>query len=209
MTKNKKIIIGIIIVVLIFAVALTIWQKYHRPIITIGPPEGVSPSEWSAFHEEWQPIVEKISIWQNGQEWIINPESSEYIEMGRILIPTLHKLNLQARCVFSEERIQEIKRNNKAIELVFKQADDFPISQWVQEEERYHIPTDENGYRILENLKSAIFVLEDNLEAHILVAGEREDCQFACERMWGCWAIQQEGSKEIDKAWIDEINRIL
>ena len=139
MTRNKKIIIGIIIVVLIFAVALTIWQKYHRPIITIEPPEGVSPSEWSAFHEDWRPIVEKISVWQNGKEEVIAPENSTYLSMGNILIPTLHKLNLQAGCVFSEERIQEIKRNNRVVEIVFKQADDFPISSLVQEEERYHI----------------------------------------------------------------------
>ena len=25
---------------------------------------------------------------------------------------------------------------------------------------------------------------------------------------YSCWAIQQEGSKEIDKTWIDEINKI-
>ena len=50
MTKNKKIIIGIIIVVLIFAVALTIWQKYHRPINTIEPPEGVEKfCGWSTY----------------------------------------------------------------------------------------------------------------------------------------------------------------
>ena len=267
MTKNKKIIIGVIIIALISVLALIIWQGYRRPIITIEPPEGVSPSDWTPFREDWQPMVEKISVWQNDKEEVIAPENSAYLLMGNILIPTLHKLNLQARCVFSEERIREIKRNNKAIELVFKQASDFPISSWVQEEERYHIPTDENGYRILENLKSAIFVLEDNLdeglEAHILVGAERKDrdercsweitredleklgpceavvgyawseqygcsaisgcdfdseivpfkteeeCQFACGRMWGCWAIRQEGSQDLDKSWVEEINKIL
>lgn len=266
MTRNKKIIIGVIIVVLIFTAALIIWQNYQKPIITIEPPEGVSPNEWSAFHKEWQPMVEKIAFWQNDQEWLINPESSEYIKMGRILLPTLHKLNLQAKCVFSEERIREIKRKNRVIEMVFKQADDFPISSWVQEEERYYIPTNDNGYRILENVKSAIFVLEDNLdegmEGHILVASEKKDkdercsreitqedleklgpceaivgyawseqygcsgisgcdfdseivpfktieeCEFACGRMWGCWTIKQKDSNELDKSWIEEINKI-
>ena len=218
--------------------------------------------------EDWRPIVEKISVWQNGKEITIDSEESGYTEIGRILLPTLHKLNLQAKCVFGEERIQEIKRKNKVIEIVFRQASDFPISQWIQEEERYHIPTDENGYRILENLKSAIFVLEDNLgegmEGHILVGSEREDrdercsreltqedleklgpceaflagylwsedsgcykvegcrhipevtfggkeeCELACSnRMWGCWAIKQEDGQELDKSWIEEINKIL
>ena len=40
---------------------------------------------------------------------------------------------------------------------------DITISQWVEPEERYHIPTDEKGYRILENVKTAMFILEDNL----------------------------------------------
>ena len=136
--------------------------------------------------EDWRPIAEKISVWQNDKEITIDSEESGYTEIGRILLPTLHKLNLQAKCVFGEERIQEIKRKNKVIEIVFRQASDFPISQWIQEEERYHIPTDENGYRILENLKSAIFVLEDNLDeglgANILVAGERKDRDERCSR---------------------------
>ena len=106
MTKNKKIIVGAIIAVLIFAVALIIWQNYRKPIITIKPPGGVAPGEWFPFREEWPSMVEKISIWQNSKEWTINSESSEYLELGRILLPTLHKLNLQARCVFSDERMQ-------------------------------------------------------------------------------------------------------
>jgi len=37
------------------------------------------------------------------------------------------------------------------------------ISQWIESEERYHIQTDEKDYRILENVKNALFILEDNL----------------------------------------------
>ncbi len=160
--------------------------------------------------EEWQPMAEKISFWENGSEQIINPKSLEYIEMGRILLTTLHKLNLQAGCVFSEEGIQDIKRNHKVVEMVFKQADDFPISQWVKPEERYHIPVDEKGYRILEDVKTALFILEDRqnegLEAHILV-GHRVEGRVG----YSCWAIniKEEGKPELDKTWIDGINRLV
>jgi len=52
--------------------------------------------------KDWRPMVEKISVWQNDKEEVIAPENSAYLSMGNILIPTLHKLNLQAMCVFSE-----------------------------------------------------------------------------------------------------------
>lgn len=97
-------------------------------------PKKISSSDWTPFKDEWPAMAEKISIWQNDKEKIIefgnleNP-NPEYLEIGRIFLPTLHKLNLQARYVFSEERIQEIKRKNKVIEIVFKQTDDFPTSQ--------------------------------------------------------------------------------
>ena len=139
--------------------------------------------------EDWRPIMQKldkISIWDNGKEEIIDPKNSSYIPIGNLLLATLRKLNLQATCVFSEGKIQEIKRKNKVIERVFVQVFNLPISQWIESEERYHIPTDEQGFRILENLKSAIFVLEDNLgdgmEGHILVGSEREDRDARCSR---------------------------
>jgi len=117
------------------------------------------------------------------------------------------ELNLQAKCVFSEEDIQEIKQKDRVIELIFKKPVDITISQWVEPEERYHIPTDEKGYRILENVKNALFILEDNLgeglEGHVLV-GHKIDGRIG----YSCWAIQQEGSKEIDKTWIDGVNKI-
>ena len=215
------------------------------------------------LRENRQPTAEKIAVWQNGEEKIIDPESSEYNEIGDILIQTLHKLDLQAVCAFTEERVhQEIKRNDKVVGIIFKQADDFPIRQWIEPEGRYNV---------LKNVKSAIFILEDNLgeglEGFILVGSERKDrdercswkvtekdrekykelgpiwsmiagyefdeergcipvggskyikdvvpfktkeeCELACGRMWSCWAIQQEGSRELDKTWIKQIEKTL
>ncbi|PIQ92079.1 MAG: hypothetical protein COV69_03725, partial [Parcubacteria group bacterium CG11_big_fil_rev_8_21_14_0_20_39_14] len=40
--------------------------------------------------------------------------------------------------------------------------------------------------------------------------GGKEECELACSnRMWSCWAIKQEDSQELDKSWIEEINKIL
>ena len=84
------------------------------------------------------------------------------------------------------------------------------ISQWIEPEERYHIPTDEKGYRILENVKNALFILEDNqergLEGHILV-GHEVGGRIGYSR----WAIniKEEGKPELDKSWIDGINRLM
>ena len=62
----------------------------------------------------------------------------------------------------------------------------------------------------MENTKTAIFILEDNLdeglEAHLLVGHEVEG-----RTGYSCWAIniKQEGKTELDKTWIDGINKII
>jgi len=144
-----------------------------------------------------------IFLWENGEEHSIAEEYSfsKEREMGEILKQILHKVNLQARCVLDEERIQEIKMNNKVLEVIFRPAvlADIPISQWIEPEDRNYIPTNKEGYRILEDIDSVIFILEsseDNLEGYILIASEDE--------LWGCWIIQDE-SEEIDKTWISQI----
>lgn len=169
----------------------------------------VTPTDWQSTKiEPTQEMVEKVIFYQNGGQEVINPKSEEGKGVASLLTRTLHELNLQARCVFSDEDIQKIKQQDRVAELVFKNPIDITIAQWIEPEERYHIPVDEKGYRILENVKSALFILEDNLgeglEAHILVGHEVE------ERVgYSCWAIQQEGSKELDKTWINGLNRIL
>lgn len=98
--------------------------------------------------------------------------------MASLLTRKLQELNLQATCVFTKEDIIKIKEKDKVVELVFKNPVDITISQRVESEERYHIPVDDKGYRILEDVKTSLFVLEDNqeggLEAHILVGHKIE-----------------------------------
>ena len=156
--------------------------------------------------EPTKEMVERIVLYEDGKQEIIDLKSEEGKGIASLLTRKLHELNSQATCVFSEENTRKIKQKDRVAELVFKKPMDITISQWVEPEERYHIPVDEKGYRILENVKNALFILEDNLggglEGHILVGHEVEG-----RIGYSCWAIQREGGKEIDETWIDGINK--
>jgi hypothetical protein len=147
--------------------------------------------------------VEQINLYQDGEVSSLN----ELEGISGVLLTTLQELDLQARCVFSQERIDEIKQKDTVVELIFREPVDITISQFIEEEERHHIATDENGYRILEKVKTAIFILEDKLNeglwAHVLVGEEHEG-----KIGYGCWAIQQEESNDIDSSWVYEIASI-
>jgi len=193
MTRNKKLIFGILAAaVLVVIYQVNYCNKPNQPITTIEPSVSAEP------REHWHSMVEKISLWQNGEEQVIDPlqNPKEYIQIGDLLIETLRKLNLQATWAIFGEDIQKIKENDRVIEMTFRFPEDIVISQWIG-----------NRYRILENVNGTLFILEDNLDeglgAHILVGHEIEG-----RIGYSCWAIQQEGSNELDKTWIDEINNI-
>ena len=160
--------------------------------------------------EPTKELVEKIIIYENSKQKVIDIESQDGKGLASSLTRKLHELNLQATCILIEEDIQKIKQNDRVAELIFKRPIDITISQWTEPEERYHIPVDEKGYRILENVKTAIFILEDNLdegsEGDILVGFE-----FEGKMSYGCWAIniKEEGKPELDKSWIDGVNRLM
>ncbi|MCK4355344.1 hypothetical protein KAW43_03320 [Candidatus Parcubacteria bacterium] len=160
--------------------------------------------------EPTKEMVEKIVLLENGKKEQIDINSEEGLGIASILTRKLHELNLQSTCVFSKEDIQEIEQKDRSIVLFFKKPIDLTISQWVEPEERYHIPVDEKGYRILEDVETAIFILKDNLdeglEAHILV-GHRVEGIIG----YSCWAIniKETGKPELDKTWIDGINRLI
>lgn len=166
----------------------------------------IEPHVSAEPRDSWHAMIKKISLWQYGEEQVIDPleNPKRYIQTGDLLVESLHKLNLQARCAFSQERIDEIKQKDTVVELIFRDPVDITISQFIEPEDRHHIATDEDGYRILEKVKSTIFVLEDNLNeglwALVLVGSEYEG-----KIGYGCWAIQQEGSNELDTSWLYEI----
>lgn len=154
----------------------------------------------SPLEEESQEIGGTVYLWENGTEQFVASENSP---MSSFLFQTLRRLNLQTRCLLTEERIRDIKEHDKVIEMRFRFTEDITIGQWIESRDRDYIKTDENGYRILENVKYTLFILEDNLggalEAHILVGSGAE--------FWSCWAIGKDG--EIDKTWIVNLENLL
>lgn len=194
--------IALVIVCLVIGVGIGL-LGYHYFL------KPVTPSDWQSTKiEPTKEMVEKIVLFENGKKEVIDPESEKGKGIASLLTRKLHELNLQAKCVFNKEDIQEIEQKDRSIKIFFKKPIDITISKWTEPEERYHIPVDEKGYRILENVETAIFILEDNLgqglEAHILVGYEVEGKIGYC-----CWAIQREGSNELDKTWIDGIDRLM
>ncbi len=197
MTRNKKIISGIIIVVSISAISLIIWQNYHGPVITNESPEITLIEE----------MVGNIVLYKNAEWGAIYEKDEKGTEIASLLILKLRELNLQAKCIVSEEYLQRMKEKNTILELVFKKPVNIPISQWIGPEDRSYILVDENGYRILKNVGDTLFILEDNLdeglEAYILIGHGTVRVDY------DCWTIKQEDSNELNKSWIDEIEKLL
>lgn len=170
------------------------------------PKPAIPPSDWQSKIKPTKEMVEKIVFYENGKQSVVDLKSQDGKGITSLLTRKLQELNLQAKCFFSEERIQEIKQKDKVVELVLKTPIDLNTSQWVEPEERYH-------NKILENTKNALFILEDNQErglaAHILV-GHKLGHEPEGKTGYGCWTINlsKTSKPEIDKTWIDALNRL-
>jgi hypothetical protein len=134
-----------------------------------------------------------VSFWNHGELVSLRNASKDF---DGILLCTAQKVNLQAKCVIFEDRVNLLKQNGKVVEIIFDRPINITIRQWIRPEERNHIPTDANGYRILTSIEKIVFVLEGDLEGYILT-------KSANEMGYGCWAIWKDG--KIDKSWIEEI----
>lgn len=149
----------------------------------------------------WHLMIVSAFLWESGgEQFVASPQS----DLTSYLLRTLHRLNTQARCIYTEEQIEEIKKNIKAMLLRFRHYEDVNIGQWIEPEDRANIKTNETGYRVLEKVKYAIFILEDDsdesLVGHILVSSIGED-------YWSCWSMERDG--DLDRSWIEKINRFL
>lgn len=174
----------------------------EKPSETVSTP---IPDSTSSPPEEKNPKT--VYLWENGTGKFVADENSS---LSNFLLKTLHRVDLQAKCVFEEERIQRMKKNNRILEMSLRYPENITIIQQIGPNHSF-IPTNDSGYRILENVSDALFILEDNLneelKGHMLVSYEEVKVEGTTN--YACWAIKEEASKEIDKTWIDEINSIL
>lgn len=182
--------------------------------ITYGEAESLQTITWkittASAHPSpkptpyWQLLPVRVFMWENEEwEFITADQNSPLIVF---LEETLHRLNFQVNCTIDYKKVQEIIEHDKVLEMTYRFPKSFSISQWIEPKDRDHIKTDEKGYRILEEVGSVLFILEDNLdeglEAHILVYSHTD-------WNWSCWMIKKEGVNEIDKSWIEGVKQEL
>ena len=171
----KRLVIGIVIGVLVVIVI--------GFVVTINQPADTNYTLPS--------YVKSITFYDKGQ---VKPVG--YTEgLSDLLILTLQSVNIQAKCVLTQDDVNRLKANGKLVELVFSKPVDITIAQWVKPEDRSYIPTNESGYRVLKDVETVIFVLEGDLKGHILTLGKSE--------FYSCWAILRNGS--IDKSWTSAV----
>jgi hypothetical protein len=151
----------------------------------------------------WHLMMVSAFLWEDARELFVAGSHSDLTEY---LLHTLQRINVQARCVFDDEQVEEIEKSMKVMRLRFRFYDDINISQWIEPEDRDHIKTNETGYRILEKVKYAIFILDSN-KNESLIGLILIKSYSSSEDYWGCWAVEKDG--QLDTSWIVEIERFL
>ena len=103
---SKKLLFGILAISI---VAIAGWYLLSSQTEVVTPEHHETEESETSLPPAWQLMTESVFLWENGKEKFLAGQNSD---LSNFLLQTLHKLNLQARCVFSEEHIQEIKQNN-------------------------------------------------------------------------------------------------
>lgn len=142
-----------------------------------------------------------LSLWESGSIRNIGGGDSHLMP---VLLRTASQINLQLRCIATEDRVVELQENARVIELLFSEPKDITISQYVPEDERLHILTNETGYRILPGIQAMLFVLNESngtgFTGHILIRGENEP-------LYGCWAIMED--EGLDFTWPEALSGLM
>ncbi len=144
--------------------------------------------------------VERLTVYSKGGEEIVRPADRKFTELAKQLLATLPSLNLPAGCVFSENEVSAMRGKERLVELLFKAPERVTIGELIPKEERERIPTDEQGFRVLE-VKTAIFVLSGEYRGHVFLPADGKS------PTWGCWAMEKE--KEIDTRWVEAVEKAL
>ena len=166
------IVIGIVSVASCYAIA-----KWH------------SLSGWSSVKSN----VEKISVWENGKETIINPQGQKFDEIGEVLYRILESPIGARDGVFDDNGVIMLKEMAKLVEMKYKQ--------------------DENSSQSTEHF-DFLFILEaDPLQVgmgngNILKGYNNPQPEIRqSEMLYIVDALTQNG--EIDKSWVYELNGLL
>jgi len=148
-----------------------------------------SPSGWSSVKSN----VEKISVWENGEETIIDPQSQKFDEIGEVLYRILESPVETMRGIFTDNEVMMLKEMTKLVEMKYKQG--------------------ENSSQSIEQF-DFLFILEaDPLEVGmgngIILKGYKNPQPeiMQSEMLYGVYALTKNG--EIDNSWVYELNGLL
>ncbi len=161
----------------------------------------------SARAEVTASMADKVIYYDNGKQIVIDMESEVGREITKLLTVTLHRINSICNCLWNEEQIQEMRENNRCIELAFGSPINVAIDRWIEPEDRHRIETNEKGYNILEKTYNTLFIIEDNqgegLYGHTLVGRESEE-----EITYTGWSISVGRDKE-DRSWVPRLEELI
>lgn len=77
----------------------------------------------------WHLMLRRVFLWENGVErFVAGPDS----DLCDYLLQTIRRLNLRSECYLSEKKIQQIKTNNKVVELSIRFYENITIAQWIE-----------------------------------------------------------------------------
>ncbi len=172
----------ILLVTLLVSCQSTASPTAHRP--TELPSGGETPIE----------TVEELRSYKNGVIQVHRTQEGQAVETVGVLLGVIPDLNLQALCFYSNEDVARMREEQDSLELLFTHPVDMAIGQWIAENERSQVPTDERGYRVL-SLVRALFILEGDMTGSVLLLDE--------EGGWSCWAVERNDS--IDTGWITTV----
>ena len=147
------------------------------------------PSDWQSVKSN----VEKISIWENGRETIIDSQSLNFDRMGEVLYQILESPVGARDGVFDDNGVMRLKEMAKLVEMRYKQGENFSQST------KYF---------------DFLFILEaDPLKVgigngNILKGWKNPKPEIReSEMLYIADALTKNG--EIDKSWAYELNEIL
>ncbi len=148
-----------------------------------------SQSGWSSVKSN----VEKISVWENGEETIIDPQGQKFDEIGEVLYRILESPVETMRGIFTDTKVMMLKEMTKLVEMKYKQG--------------------ENSSQSTEQF-DFLFILEaDPLEVGIgngiILKGWKNPQPeiMQSEMLYGGYALTK--NDEIDNSWVYELNGLL
>lgn len=115
-------------------------------------------------------------VWADGKDQTVNKETA--LRVGSLLAQMLSQLTVQIREIFGQEHIEEIRHQDKAIEVTFGKPENIPLDSTAA--------SGDKEQRLIQNVRNCLFIIEDKqmrgLDAHVIVGSEFNGILY-----YTCW----------------------